>query len=229
MVPTGTDCLVRHRMLAALPRPEVHHKNSHGQNFRMGSFAARGSPGAGSARLSHTHVAISKNIPPFCPQKYNQYNNAYYAKFNHAGLSAFVLTTGLVGLGLAFLAFGYVLRHGETLLKTTVVFSTGMCLGISVLGLFLGEMFMCICGLMGFVGTSMYTNAVWKRIPVSFFWRAFFGGSRTRTVPECWRVGGRSRSGPWSSSEMRGGSCRREAERRIPGVALNPESSRARC
>ncbi len=110
-----------------------------------------------------------------CPQKYNQYNNAYYAKFNHAGLSAFVLTTGLVGLGLAFLAFGYVLRHGETLLKTTVVFSTGMCLGISVLGLFLGEMFMCVCGLMGFVGTSMYTNAVWKRIPVSFlacvFWR----------------------------------------------------------
>lgn len=85
---------------------------------------------------------------------------------NHAGLVAVLATTGIAGLGLAFLTFGYMLRHGETVLKTTIVFSTSMCAGVGVLGLFLGEFFMCVCGLVGFVIVSMYANMVWSRIKV---------------------------------------------------------------
>jgi hypothetical protein len=101
---------------------------------------------------------------------YNKYNNCNcynYNTTNHLGQATFIFTTGLAGLALAFVAFGYMLRHGETILKTTIVFTTTMCLGVAVVGLFIGERFMCIAGLVGFGVASMYMNMMWRRIPVS--------------------------------------------------------------
>lgn len=78
-----------------------------------------------------------------------------------------MVTTALAGLALAFVTFGYMLRHGETVLKTTIVFSVTMCLGVGVLGLLFGEFVVCVCGLVGFVIVGMYANMVWERVPVS--------------------------------------------------------------
>lgn len=101
-------------------------------------------------------------------QHYNAYNGQYYyKKINHVGLVAFVTVVGIVGLGMGFLIFSYMLRNGETALKTSLMFSTAACGGVGVLGLLFGEMFMCVCGLVGFAIVGTYANIVWSRIPVS--------------------------------------------------------------
>ena len=79
----------------------------------------------------------------------------------------FVAITGISGLAMAFGTFGYMLRHGETILKTTIGLSNAMCIGVGVLGIFCGEIFMAVCGFVGFAIISMYANAVWRRLPVS--------------------------------------------------------------
>lgn len=113
--------------------------------------------------VMHFAIAIWWFVASFFPS-YSHVNNAYYGSANHVGLTAFVSTTAIAGLGLSFMAFGYMLRHGETILKTTVAFSTAMCLGVGLLGLFLGEMFMSACGFIGFASASMYANTVWPRL-----------------------------------------------------------------
>ena len=80
-----------------------------------------------------------------------------------------VTATGITSLGAAFAAFGYGLRHGQTILKTLVATSTLLCLGVGVLGLFLEEMFMCICGFIAFAISCMYANTVWRRLEVSVY------------------------------------------------------------
>ncbi len=41
-----------------------------------------------------------------------------------------------------------------------------MGLGVGVFGLFMGEMFMCLAGMVAFAIVSVYANVIWKRIPV---------------------------------------------------------------
>ncbi len=72
-----------------------------------------------------------------------------------------------MGLFISLFAVGYFLRHGQTVLKSTIFFSMSMCLGVGVFGLFIGEFFMLVAGLAAFAIVSIYANMVWKRIPVS--------------------------------------------------------------
>jgi len=117
----------------------------------------------------HFAVTVWWFVDSFFPS-YNKYDDSVvYSAINHLGLSAFVVTTGLTGLGLTFITFGYMLRHGETILKTTLVFSTAMCFSVGVIGLCLEEYFMCICGLVGSTIACVYMNMVWSRISFTAF------------------------------------------------------------
>jgi hypothetical protein len=77
-----------------------------------------------------------------------------------------MLTLTIVGLSISIFSVGYFLRHGQTALKSTIFFSMSMGLGVGVFGLFMGEMFMCLAGMVAFAIVSVYANVIWKRIPV---------------------------------------------------------------
>lgn len=99
---------------------------------------------------------------------YTYYNNIKYGSLtvNHLPLIGVMLSLSLVGLSFSIVAVGYFLRHGQTALKSTIFFSMCMCLGVGVFGVFMGEMFMCMAGLIAFAIVSIYANMIWKRIPV---------------------------------------------------------------
>lgn len=89
----------------------------------------------------------------------------YYSSIDHVGMFAFVFVTGIAGTALAFLTFGYMLRHGQTCIKVIIVLGAAMCAGVGIMGLIIDELFMCVCGLVGFLACAAYMNMVWKRIP----------------------------------------------------------------
>ena len=70
----------------------------------------------------------------------------------------------LSGLVISLLLFRFLLRNGKTALKTTVVCSTTMCLGLAVYALLLGELFMAAVALAVFVIVSVYANMARPRI-----------------------------------------------------------------
>jgi len=102
-------------------------------------------------------------------QSYTYYNYVKYSSLSvkHVPLIGVMIALNFVGLLISLLAVGYFLRHGQTVLKSTIFFSMSMCLGVGVFGLFIGEFIMLIAGLVAFSIVCIYANMVWKRIPVS--------------------------------------------------------------
>ena len=114
----------------------------------------------------HFGITIWWYVYSFIPKK-NKNNGKYYYKM-HVGLVSYVFLTALSGLVLSGVCFGYILRHGDTVLKRTIVFALVLSAGLGVIGLLIGEMTVMISGLVTLAVLFLYTSMVWKRTPVSF-------------------------------------------------------------
>ena len=114
----------------------------------------------------HFGITIWWYVYSFIPEKNNN-NGKYYYKM-HFGLVSYVFFTALSGLVLSGIVFGYILRHGETVLKRTIVFALVLSAGLGVIGLLIGEMTVMIGGLVTLAFVFIYSSMVWKRTPVSF-------------------------------------------------------------
>ncbi|KAL7535905.1 hypothetical protein ACHAWF_005309 [Thalassiosira exigua] len=99
--------------------------------------------------------------------KYYDRYVGYVSPLPHGGMTLFVVSAAFVGILCSFLAFGYMLRHGETMLKTTLAWSILSCVAVGVLGFVSHEWFVAVCGFGASVAAFMYANMVWSRIPVS--------------------------------------------------------------
>jgi len=84
---------------------------------------------------------------------------------NTLGLLTFLIATSLISLILANIAFQQLPNHGETILKTTIVFSTAAALVVGTIGAVQGQnLFLTVCGFVAFVGCGVYMNAAWSRL-----------------------------------------------------------------